>query len=292
MEFTINWSPQARDLLRDGKIEIDRFKCPDWEGMIGDARVDAPVYVHFPLVVGHNTLASVDWARIDAMMKDTNTPHVNLHLEPTRSALGELDDDAVIEVCLRDVQCVVDRYGGDNVVLENVPYRTTQGDKYRAAILPEKINWIVRAAGCRLLLDVGHARISAEALALNPLDYMRELPLDRLGEVHTAGVLPYTQATHDKAMQYDGYEALLHKFEGEDIIGCNLDHFGMESADDWAAFVWLIDKIKSGEAREPRFVSFEYGGIGAPFAWRSERDVIARDVPRFYALVHGVKEKS
>lgn len=291
MEFAINWSPQARDLQREGLIQIDRYKCPDWDGMIADARQDAPVYVHFPLVVGKQKLADTHWARIDAYMRDTNTPHVNLHLEPTRSALGDIDDDTVIDLCMREVQSVVDRYGGDCVVLENVPYRAFQSDKYRAAILPQKINWIIRATGCRMLLDIGHARISAEALEMSPFAYMNELPFDRLGEVHIAGVTTYTRDIHERAMQHDGYEAIMKKYEGADVIGWNMDHFGMESDADWHIFEWVLRKIQRGEAAEPRFIAFEYGGTGAPFAWRSERDVIARDVPRFYGMVHGVMEK-
>jgi hypothetical protein len=30
MEFALNYSPQAAQLLQEGRIEIDRYKCPDW----------------------------------------------------------------------------------------------------------------------------------------------------------------------------------------------------------------------------------------------------------------------
>ncbi|MFN8527929.1 MAG: DUF692 family protein [Anaerolineae bacterium] len=289
MEFTINWSPEARDLLHAGKIRIDRFKCADWDSMIADARVDAPIYVHFPLVIGNGTLAKTDWARVEAMMRDTNTPHVNLHLEPRHSALKGLDDDAAMEVCIREVQSVVDRFGGDDVVLENVPYRNEHADKLKAAVTAEGVAAVIRATGCGLLLDTGHAQITAHSLGVDVYDFMRALPLDRLMEVHQAGVCAFSPAILERARQFEGFMAYFQKYEGQNPIGMWMDHFGMESERDWEVFAWTLERIQTGEAREPRFVSFEYGGIGAPFGWRSESDVIARDVPRFYSMVHAAQ---
>ncbi len=291
MEYTINWSPEAAALLKAGEIQIDRFKCPDWDTMIADAEGDAPVYVHFPLVVGRGTLATTDWARIDALMAATNTPHVNLHLEPLKSVLG-LDDNGMIAHCIREVEAVVARYGSANVVLENVPYRADQVDKYRAAVLPDVINRIIREANCGLLLDIGHARISARTLGMDVRDYLAALPLDRLGELHVAGVTTFTQAHLDKALDFPGFKDYFKKYEGQQIIGTWIDHFGMESDDDWTYLAWVMDRVRDGVAQTPRFVSYEYGGIGAPFGWRSERAVIARDVPKMYGMVHGEKTRA
>ena len=52
MNFAINYSPQAGELLKQGKIEINLFKCPDWPELIQEASALAPVYVHFPLIAG------------------------------------------------------------------------------------------------------------------------------------------------------------------------------------------------------------------------------------------------
>lgn len=291
MQFAINWSPQAQNLLRAGKIQIDRWKCPDWDDMIAKAREDQlPVYVHFPLVIGRGSLEKTDWARVEAMMHDTQTPHVNLHLEPVRSAVGALSRDALFDLCAKEISAVVDRFGGDRVVVENVPYRTEHTDKFADVVDPTFITDLLTQTGARFLFDIGHAQISAYSLAHELYGYLRAMPLDRLGEIHTAGVTRFTQAHIDTARQVEGFDAYFQRFEGKNPLGMLMDHFGMGSDSDWESFVWVMDRVRDGSANTPRFVSYEYGGTGAPFAWRSESDVIARDVPRFYSIVHdGIK---
>ncbi len=286
MQFTINWSPQARDLLRAGKIHIDRWKCPDWEDMIALAREDLPVYVHFPLVIGRGTLNQIDWGRIEKFMRDTDTPHVNLHLEPVRSAVGDLERDGLFEVCLNEINAVVAKFGADRVVVENIPYRKEHDDKFALSVDPAFVSALLIETDARLLFDIGHAQISAHSLNRELHEYLLAHPLDRLTEVHTAGVTTFTQAHIDRARQFEGFDAYFRRFEGKNPLGMLMDHFGMGSDTDWAAFAWLMDRIRDGSAAAPRLISYEYGGTGAPFAWRSESDVIARDVPRFYAMVH------
>jgi hypothetical protein len=287
MQFAVNWSPQARDLLRAGRIHIDRFKCPDWDNLIHDARMDAPVYVHFPLVVGSGALAATDWKRVEALLAETDTPHVNLHLEPSRRALGRIDDNAVIEMCVREIERVASRFGGAHVVLENVPFRRGHADLIEIGYHPEAISAIIGAAGCRLLLDTGHARISAHELGWDLLDYLRALPLDRLAEVHVAGVITFTPEQAGAAMEHEAFAAFYREHQRDLSFGSLIDHFGMESQADWDSLIWLVDQIRTGAAATPRFIAFEYGGVGPPFAWRSDSVVIARDVPRLYALING-----
>ncbi len=290
MQFTINWSPQARDLLRAGKIHIDRWKCPDWDDMIAQAREDLPVYVHFPLVIGRGTLNQTDWGRVEQLMRDTDTPHVNLHLEPTRPALGDLNREALFAHCVEEVANVVKRFGADRVVVENIPYRTEHTHKFADSVDTTFFSDLLIETGARLLLDVGHAQISANSLNHDLYPYLLAHPLDRLTEVHTAGVTAFTQAHIERARQFDGFDAYFQRFEGTNPLGMLMDHFGMGSENDWEAFGWVLDRIREGSAKTPRLISYEYGGTGAPFAWRSESDVIERDVPRFYAMVHsGVK---
>jgi hypothetical protein len=58
---------------------------------------------------------------------------------------------------------------------------------------------------------------------------------------------------------------------------------------DWDSLGWALDRIAAGEWAEPWIVAFEYGGIGPLFEWRSERAVIAADVPRMMAMVQGAQ---
>jgi len=51
-ELRINYSTQAADLLKQGKIQVERFKCPDWPDMIAEASQLCPVAVHVNLKAG------------------------------------------------------------------------------------------------------------------------------------------------------------------------------------------------------------------------------------------------
>ena len=45
MEFSLNYSLEAVQLLSRGEIEVDRIKCADWPDMIAEAKKAGPVYV-------------------------------------------------------------------------------------------------------------------------------------------------------------------------------------------------------------------------------------------------------
>jgi uncharacterized protein (UPF0276 family) len=54
-------------------------------------------------------------------------------------------------------------------------------------IQTDRINQILDATHSRLLLDIGHARLSAETLGMAAEEYILKLPLDRLDQVHVSG---------------------------------------------------------------------------------------------------------
>src|SRR5262245_61717401 len=80
MQLSVNYSLEADQLLREGKITFDRFKCADWPDMIETAKKLLPVYVHFPLDAGSRTGRPPNFAGADEMARQTDTPYVNLHL--------------------------------------------------------------------------------------------------------------------------------------------------------------------------------------------------------------------
>ena len=65
---------------QQGRVQIDRFKCADWPELIEPASSLLPIYVHFPLVAGTNTLDNTDWERVERLLGETGTPYVNVHL--------------------------------------------------------------------------------------------------------------------------------------------------------------------------------------------------------------------
>ncbi len=64
------------------------------------------------------------------------------------------------------------------------------------------------------------------------------------------------------------------------------DHLGIQQPD-WEVLTGVLENIHTGCWGDPWMLAFEYGGVGDLFAWRSDPDVIARQVPRLYAQVNG-----
>lgn len=268
MQFALNYSPEAAALLRDGRIAIDRFKCPDWPDLIGEAARLRPVYVHFPLRAGAGERP--DWLGVAALAAATETPLVNLHLDPSPAALPHVPPDsdapehiaAVAEAMAADVAAACERFGPERVAVENVPYYGPAGRFMRAAVRPETIRRVVERTGCRLLLDISHARLAAHSLGWDAQEYIAALPVERLAELHITGIG-------------------LHK-------GRLSDHLRL-SEGDWPYVEWALGRIAEGTWGRPLTVALEYGGIGPMFEWRSEAATIAADAPRLYAMLRELR---
>jgi uncharacterized protein (UPF0276 family) len=267
MKFALNYSPQAAALLNAGRIDIDLYKCPDWPHLIQPALEQRPVYVHFPLIAGRG--GAVDWAHIDTLLESTATPYLNTHLAPHAGELGiPLDTresahaERLVEVMIRDIEPLVARYGAEAIILENAIW-DIEWNIPLPVLQPALITRVVNETGCGFLLDTAHAAASARFMGVDERDYINQLPVDRLRELHVTGL-------------------------AQDTTGVWVDHFEMTSAD-WDLFDWSMVRIHSGAWAAPWVVSFEYGGVGPLFETRSDSHVIAEQVPRLYGAVHAVE---
>jgi hypothetical protein len=48
---------------------------------------------------------------------------------------------------------------------------------------------------------------------------------------------------------------------------------------------WALERIDPGDWARPWTVALEYGGVGEPFKWRSDRAALEAMVPRLYEMV-------
>lgn len=269
MKFAINYSTQAAELLSEGQIEIDRFKCPNWPDMIHEASSYRPVAVHFGLQAGSGKLKDSNWEPISHLLAETGTPYVNLHLSPTREDYPDFPIETpepdqfqqVVKNLIDDVRAVVEQFGAERVIAENVPYSGEAGKVLRPAVEPAVIHQVLEKTGCGLLLDISHARIAAHHLEIDAHTYMSQLPVERLKELHFTG---------------------LHGMNGR-----LQDHLSILETD-WPFLEWVMERIQQGEWARPWMLALEYGGIGEKFAWRSDKTVIAQQVPRIYATITDV----
>ncbi|MCU0514616.1 MAG: DUF692 family protein [Anaerolineae bacterium] len=265
MQFAINYSPEAAALLAEGAITLDVFKCPDWPHLVAEARQQRPVYIHFPIVLGRQSVHTLDLVAIETWLAGTGTRYVNTHLEalaqffPPPPSLTRL-----LEAVLPELERLVQVFGKERVLVENVPYLPPMVERglLPLAVDPPTIRAVVEAADCGFLLDVSHAAICCEAFGTDFATYTAGLPVERLRELHITGL-------------------------GYDPAGIRTDHLELLEPD-WQRLDYVLAQIRAGAWGTPTVLAFEYGGIGEPFAWRSRREVIAAQVPRLYALAHGV----
>lgn len=270
MRFAINYSPQAEQLWRDGLIQVDVFKCPDWVDLVARVGQTHRAYVHCALFAGRGLNAQADIGLLRHWLATTETLAINTHLAAVATEFAEpsaVTPEDVIRRAVHDVELLGAHFGNDNIMVENIPYPDGLfGDSLLADVVdPAVVSEVVQRTGCGFLLDVAHAIRACEGTNRPDFKaYMDAMPVHALRELHLVGMAP---------------EA--------DERGVRRDHLPMTEGD-WQAAEWAIERIRTGKWRKPHTLAFEYGGVGEKFAWRSDAGVIAEQAPRLYALAHSV----
>lgn len=278
MKLGINYSPQAKMLAEQQAIELDLFKCPSASEsvvreyaptLLQDAGACRPIYIHFPLHTSNGSLATTKWDEIEEVLDQTETPYINVHLQaqtkdfPGMAADTHAPEDAarLTEAFIRDITELTVRFGPDRVIVENVVYRGAEGKVLYPCIDPAIFSRVVSETNCGLLLDTAHARLTCLALGIDAKEYIAKLPMSRLKELHVTGA------------QFDGTRLR--------------DSMPM-GTEDWDLIEWVLQQVREGHFATPWALAFEYGGVGPGFEWRSEADVIAKQLPRLRKLTETI----
>lgn len=259
MKFAVNYSTPLVRLLDEGAITIDLIKCPDWEGMLEEAAPYGPITIHYDLEVGLGNTFKADFERIIALKNRTFTPHFNTHLVTPQyfDSNNPQDINRINTRWRNEIQLMIDHLGAKAVALEHYPY-TEATPHLRYPADNRVFTEVIKDTGCMLLLDLAHARVTADTFGIDVKNYIRSLPLDRLVEMHVTGI-----KTHG---------------------GVLTDHFEMSSSD-WDLLEWALQEIRAGHWREPQVVAFEYGGVGEVFIWRTNYEVLKNQVPILYEMI-------
>ena len=119
--------------------------------------------------------------------------------------------------------------------------------------------WRIRQGNCAL--NVIESREGVYILvSMNETAHLAGLPVENLRELHITGIGPHE--------------------------GCLVDHMEMQAAD-WVLLDWALEQIRAGLWAVPGVAALEYGGIGEPFRWRSQKSVLAEQVPQLYRRLRG-----
>jgi hypothetical protein len=76
------------------------------------------------------------------------------------------------------------------LIIENFPYYSFAYE-CRIGSDPEFISELCRTADCDFLLDISHARVSADFFKMDIFQYLDQLPLQRTKEIHVSGTLQF-----------------------------------------------------------------------------------------------------
>jgi len=259
MKFAVNYSVGLANCLKKDDFHVDLIKCPEWDGLLMEARKIRPVYIHFDILVGIGKVQTLNWKKIHQLMELTSTPHLNCHLVTSRDTDPDSSSDILrmLKSWEQEIDLLSAQVGNTHLVVEHFPFMPYH-PHMRAAVDAKNISAVTEQTGSKFLFDLAHARITALNFNMDQKDYALSLPLKKMSELHITGI-----------KLYDGFL---------------VDHFELTNAD-WEYAEWVFDLIKTGSIPKPFVAAFEYGGVTNTFAWRSDQAILEAQIPRLSKMV-------
>jgi len=200
IELGVNYCVELVTLAQDPDIDFQYVKVGDWLAeSIPDAMAQFPgktLLYHCNSLIRHDTAGrQVLISTLRHWQQRTGCPWLSAHLdqytlEESRAyfhdgyPLPQYREAAAFEMICGTVEALKPHLAVP-LLLENMPHWPTSDPD--PATTPAFIMRVLDETRCDLLLDLAHARISAENLGLDVYGYLEELPLDRVVEIHVSG---------------------------------------------------------------------------------------------------------
>jgi uncharacterized protein (UPF0276 family) len=222
MILTANLSDSLIELIRRKDAPIDGIEVGPWLGppQILEYRKNYPrhpFYFHGADIANRIGLFSNSGERINRYLKATGSPWVSLHLTffppEERRLFFKLGvrmpipyPDRSTRQFIKKVKALSRRIAVP-IILENLDPLPISCNY---EVQPDRITNILEGTGCGLLLDIGHARLSAEYLGVAPEEYILNLPMSGIVQVHVSGPRRRGEKLFDahEPMQEVDYELL------------------------------------------------------------------------------------
>lgn len=116
------------------------------------------------------------------------------------------------------------------IILENLP--SLPQEKYAYAAAPSAIMEIVKETNSGFLLDIAHARVAASHCEVSIKNYLENLPLEQIVQIHVSGARNkdgYLQDAHE-SLQDEDYTILNWVLEKSKPKAVTLEYFRDQSA--------------------------------------------------------------
>lgn len=220
MKLSVNHSKALLNLLHTGEVHVDAIEVvPHLSHKdIVFAQSELPNMVF----TFHHGRMSFSASGIDLltsyMTLCPQSPFISIHLAPlpfyiTKAAmkesifLPEPDEERCIRRFINSVKRLKNIFTTP-VILENMA--PLHPEMYRFECEPLIIQRVFGETDCSMLLDLAHAKLSAEVREMAVEDYLLQLPLDRVVQIHMAGIRQRDGRSYDahESLQKDDYSLL------------------------------------------------------------------------------------
>ena len=187
------------DLMSLDGSSVDAFEVGPWFS-VDQISAYRQKYPNLPFIFhGSNLIVEIGEnlgaeERIQDYLACTESPWISVHLSVwdvgslDRFMLGERlslpKPEIALAKLLRRLEALVGLVSVP-VLIENIEPLPLDGYDFWSQ--PEYICRVLEGSGCGLLLDTAHLRVSADRLGMPVETYMRQLPLERIMEIHVSG---------------------------------------------------------------------------------------------------------
>ncbi len=259
-----NGTEAMRVLLSDGGGDlVDYLKVGPFMGQAAIAALAPrhPLMLHLDdTLSGYHRPSDEMAQRIVDLVQLTGTPWTSEHIGfsvadvrldqalVTQAASEMLSRDQALHNIVRNARALAGRLPVP-LLLENIPMFPNLAHMHVTD--PDFIADVIEQTGCGLLLDLAHARVSADVLGHDVYDYVSQLPLERVVELHLSGPRPLAEMDAPlRALVRENLPSVTHllSFDDENLIDA---HEPMQEAD-YALLEWTLART------DLKAVSLEY----------------------------------
>jgi uncharacterized protein (UPF0276 family) len=200
IRLTTNLSDPLLELIRLEDDLVDGLEVGPWLSLrrirtYRKTLPDIPFYFHGSNMIEGIGLIPGAVSKIKAYQAATASPWVSVHISMWLPGMVWLmarygwrmplpDPERATRGFIQKVSRLV-RSLDVPVLLENIEPRPFDGYDFESKT--DRITRVLEETGCGLLLDLGHARVSAAVFGMDAQDYLKGLPLNRVMQVHISG---------------------------------------------------------------------------------------------------------
>lgn len=216
LNLILNDMEETRVLLESESLNlnIDSIKYPS----ISSPKIEnledinaKTIYYHglcglkvVPDLLSDNFKNELDINTTNQMIEISKTPTLSFHLGNSKLNISK-------EQMLTNLKGNME-YLVEHLNLENIDYislENMEANVSTVVITPEFINEAIKITNTYFLLDIAHAYIAANILNMDPFEYIKKLPLNKVKEIHFAGTkkADYKIYSHIRCTKHD-YELL------------------------------------------------------------------------------------